>query len=208
MTLASSFALFFAMLVLAVIPGPGIMAVLARTGAAGFGHGASTTAGIVVGDFVFITIAVLGLAALSSWVGELFVVVKYCGAAYLIWLGISVLLSSRKAKGTEQQMPVIKTANHFASFLVGLVITLGNPKAILFYLSFLPAFMDLAALTFLDMLILYFIATLAVGGVMLGYAFMAHLARRKLQSVNSPACLRQGSSVMLIACGLYVAVRG
>ena len=95
MTLSTSIALFISMVVLALLPGPGILVVMARSVSAGLRHGVSATVGIVAGDFVFITLALLGLATLSSVLGELFIFIKYIGAAYLIWLGVSMFMRSK-----------------------------------------------------------------------------------------------------------------
>jgi threonine/homoserine/homoserine lactone efflux protein len=80
MTLTSSITLLGSMIFLALMPGPGILAVVGRTLAAGLRQGISTVAGIVAGDFVFITLALLGLAALSEFMVGLFAVVRYLDA--------------------------------------------------------------------------------------------------------------------------------
>ncbi|MBK1649645.1 LysE family translocator [Rhabdochromatium marinum] len=203
MNLTSSLALFGTMVILALIPGPGILAVVARTLAAGFRHGISTVVGIVVGDFVFITFALLGLTALSELMGNLFVIIKYAGAAYLIWLGGSLVFS--KHSGTQTRP--VHESNYLASFSAGLFITLGNPKAILFYLSFFPAFLDLSAVSELDALVIYAIATTAVGGVMLGYAYAAHRAKSTLGRLRGGPFLRYGSGALLMGSGVFVAAR-
>ena len=101
MTFASSISLFIAMFILAVIPGPGILIVVARSINAGFRHGISTSLGIVAGDFVYITLAIFGLTTLSASLGYFFIYVKYFGAAYLIFLGLSLLFArSKKSKGS------------------------------------------------------------------------------------------------------------
>ncbi|MGM0633395.1 MAG: LysE family translocator [Pseudomonadota bacterium] len=203
MNFTSSLALFGAMAVLALIPGPGIFAVVARTMASGLRHGFLVVAGVVAGDFVFITLALLGLVALAELMGGLFVVLKYLGAAYLVWLGLSLLFS----KGSRAQVSPMKAPSRAASFAAGLLTTLGNPKAILFYLSFFPAFMDLRQVTVQDAVIVYAIATVAIGGVMFGYAFAAHQARRSIGTAGGGRFLRAGSGVLLLGSGVFVATR-
>ena len=203
MTMTTSIILFFSMLVLALIPGPGVLIVTARSTTAGFRHGISTSIGVVAADFVFITFALLGLTALSSALGELFIVFKYIGAAYLIWLGLSLMIS----KSNRDSAKKIAEPKHGASFAAGFITTLSNPKAILFYLSFFPAFLDLASVTVFDAVLLYLITTVAIGGVMLGYAFLAHKAKSMYSGSNSSRVLKKGSGVLLIGSGLYVAAR-
>ncbi len=204
MTAASLLALFGSMVVLALIPGPGILTVIARTLAAGLRHGASTAAGIVAGDFVFISFALLGLAALAQAMGGLFVVLKYLGAAYLVWLGVSLVFS----KGTRAQVTPVSAPGYLASFAAGLLTTLGNPKAILFYFSFFPAFIDTTHVTARDAATLYGMAAVAVGGVMFGYAYLAYRAKSSLCMSHGGKILRYSSGALLVGSGVFVATRG
>ena len=192
------------MVALAIIPGPGILAVVARSSVGGFRHAISTTAGIVLGDFVFITFALLGLVALSEVLGHFFVMFKYVGAAYLIWLGLAIVLS-------KPDTDIVRTAyspSHLASFSAGLVITLSNPKAILFYVSFLPTFLNLSGLSIADAMALYLVATVAVGSVMLGYGYITCQAKTSYRALSKKPYLRFAAGAVLVVSGIYVAVRG
>ena len=174
MTLSNIVALFTTMLVLAAIPSISVLAVTARSASSGFVHGVFTTIGIVLGDIIFILIAVFGLSILAETMGNFFVLIKYLGGAYLIWLGISLWRS--KPLNTETESTI--ETSLLSSFLTGFFITLGDQKAILFYLGFFPAFLDLSTLSFADTSIIIMIAIMTVGGVKLCYAFMA--SRSKL----------------------------
>ncbi len=174
MTLSNIVALFTTMLVLAAIPSISVLAVTARSASSGFVHGVFTTIGIVLGDIIFILIAIFGLSILAESMGSFFVLIKYLGGTYLIWLGISLWRS--KPLNTETESAT--ETSLLSSFLTGLFITLGDQKAILFYLGFFPAFLDLSTLSFADTSIIIMIAIMTVGGVKLCYAFMA--SRSKL----------------------------
>jgi threonine/homoserine/homoserine lactone efflux protein len=202
-SISSTLYLFLSMIILALIPGPGVLVVTARTATAGFYHGISATMGILAGDFIFITLALIGLTALSVSLGDLFIYVKYVGAAYLIWLGLS-LLWSKNSTGKTVTTP---SPSHASSFTSGLVVTLSNPKAILFYVSFLPAFLDLSIASAVDAMILYIVATIAIGGVMLTYAYITHKTKTSLEGSRKGALIRYGSGVLLLGSGLYVAAR-
>ena len=156
----------------ALVPSVSVLAVSARSAALGFAHGVLTSVGIVVGDIVFILIAIYGLSVLADLMGSHFALVKYLGGAYLIWLGTVLWRSKPKADGVEGNS---KTSMP-SSFLTGLLITLADQKAILFYLGFFPAFIDLSAISLADTGIILIIATVAVGGPKLLYAFMAERA--------------------------------
>jgi len=203
MTLTAAIALFVSMIVLALIPGPGVIAVIARSTTVGLKHGVTTSLGIITGDFIFITFALLGLSTLATLLGELFILIKFIGAAYLIWLGFSLMFSKKKsAISTKTAAP-----KHSASFVVGLITTLANPKAILFYLSFFPAFIDLAALSAIDILFVYLIAALAIGGVMFAYAVIAFKAKAKVANSRQSQLLRIGSGSLLIGSGAMLALK-
>src|SRR3989304_6841041 len=127
----------------ALIPGVSVLAVSARSAAFGFAHGIFTSLGIVVGDIVFILIAIYGLSVLADLMGSHFALVKYLGGAYLIWLGTVLWRAKPKADGVEGNS---KTSMP-SSFPTGLLITLADEKAILFYLGFFPAFIDLSVIS-------------------------------------------------------------
>ena len=93
MTLISTLALAGAMFLLAVTPGPGVFATVARSLASGFGHAAVVVAGIVTGDLLFLLLAIFGLASFAELLGDFFLVVKIAGGLYLLWLGYRIWTS-------------------------------------------------------------------------------------------------------------------
>lgn len=202
MTFSGMAALFGAMVVLAFIPSVSVLAVSTRSAAYGFIHGVFTTMGIVVGDIFFILLAILGLAVLADAMGSLFVLVKYLGGAYLIWLGIQVWRSRSKAVKAEEMIE----PSLLSSFLAGLFITLGDQKAILFYLGFFPAFLDLSAISYFDTGIIIAIAIVAVGGVKLGYAYLAGRVGLLINPKANQAIHIAAGSVM-IAVGVYLVAK-
>lgn len=204
MTLISSFALFGAMIVLAAIPGPGTFAVMARAASGGMPHGVATSVGIVLGDYVFIALCLSGLAFVADAMGSAFVVIKYLGAAYLIWLGISLL----RARGSRAEIATGAKKSVTSSLLLGLTTTLGNPKAILFYLSFFPAFLPLGSITAIDTLIIFVTVTIAVVGVMLMYAWATVHTRKLLQNRRESRAFNILGGSVLIGSGLWMAARG
>lgn len=204
MTLIEMGALFVSMALLAAIPSTSVAAVSARSASHGFMHGALASGGILVGDLLFILVAMFGLAALTEALGDLFFLVRYLGGAYLIWLSI-LLWRSRRSRA---EFSGRGDASLWSSFMIGLLITLGDHKALLFYLGFLPAFIDLAALSPFDVAAVVLITIAAVGGVKLGYAFLASRASGFLgnnagRAMNTiAACLLFVAGVMVIGGGL------
>lgn len=199
MNLSSIFALFIAMVVLAAIPSLSVLTVSTRAATAGFIHGVFTAIGIVVGDIIFILLALGGLSVLATKLGGLFIIIKYLGGGYLIWLGINLC----RIVSTDVETDRIADASLFASFLAGLSLTLADQKAVLFYLAFFPAFIDLSQVSYLDTAIVIGVTFLAVGGVKLFYAFMADRARLMFDPrINKRMNILAG--VVTIAVGIFL----
>ena len=202
MSLSTTVALFSTMFVLAIIPGPSVFAVVARSAASGFSHGAVTAAGIVLGDFLFILFAILGLWTVAET--NAFFLVKYLGSAYLIYLGIVTW----RAKPNQQEIEGVKEFSWLSNFTCGLLITLSDPKAVLFYAGFLPAYLDLATISVTETGLVLLSATVAVGGAKLIYAYLANKARFLFSSTQIQASINVIASVVLIATGIFLVVKG
>lgn len=192
-------AFFGIMLVLAAMPSSSVLIVVARSATSGFLHGLLVALGIVTGDIIFILIAILGLSLLAETMGSMFVLIKYLGATYLIWIGISLVLSRSKAVKSGD----IVEESFTASFMSGLLFTLADQKAILFYLGLFPAFIDLASLTLPDIGVIVLIALVAVGGVKVLYAYMAI---RVVSLISSTAKQRMNivAGCLMISIGMLV----
>lgn len=203
MTIASMFSLFVALVVLAVIPGPGVFTVVARAMASGFLHGLVTVFGIVFGDYIFIVLSLYGLSALASTMGGFFTFVKYAGAMYLIWLGVKLLL----AKYSSVEVKPVIEFSFLSNFVAGLVTTLSNPKAILFYVSFFPAFINVQSVTIVEIWQLLLVATLAMGGVMAMYAYAASRASRIFKSSRAAKTLNVAAGTIMVGSGVLLATK-
>lgn len=190
------------MTLLALVPSVSVLAVTARSASSGFRHGVYVILGIITGDTIFIVLAIFGLHLLAEAMGGSFVFIKYLGGAYLIWLGIRMWRLRAGATTTQTQADTSATS----SFMTGLLITLGDQKAILFYLGFFPAFMDLKALTVLDALIVIIITAVAVGGVKLAYAYAASRAGA-LVGAKTGRTLNIIAACVMIVVGVLVMLR-
>ena len=124
-----------AILVFLALPGPGTFALLTSTAKGGFRAGAAATAGVIIGDQALLWLAVAGVAALLAAQPLLFKSVQYAGAAYLAWIGLRLVF----ARGGADS-PVRITTGHYAR--QAFMITVLNPKAIVFYMAFFPLFID------------------------------------------------------------------
>lgn len=124
-----------AILVFLALPGPGTFALLTATGKGGFRAGAAATAGLIVGDQILLWLAVAGVAALLATHPSVFQAVQYAGAAYLCWIGLRLL----RAKGGAGPIVPMHAGRYFRQ---AMLITVLNPKAIVFYMAFFPLFID------------------------------------------------------------------
>ena len=181
----SQFAFFtFAMVLLVAVisPGPAIAALVARIMARGTEGIAAFCAGLVLGDLIWLSCAMFGLAALAALFQPVFLIVKYCGAAYLLFLAWKLWRDSGAPVKAE---PV--RGQGFQLFGAALLLSLGNPKIMLFYLALMPTLIDLTRLTIADMAELAGIVALVVSVVLTGYVILAAHARRMF---TSPRALR------------------
>jgi threonine/homoserine/homoserine lactone efflux protein len=138
----STYALFIATcLVLLAIPGPAVLYVVSRSVDQGRRAGLASVAGICTGTIVHVTLATVGLSSLVLASRLAFDVVRYAGAAYLIYLGVRRLLTRRAEEGPHLRTP--RTVRDL--YTQGLVVNLLNPKTIVFIFAFVPQFVDLEA---------------------------------------------------------------
>jgi threonine/homoserine/homoserine lactone efflux protein len=198
MSVNSVLALLVAMAVLAAIPSVSVLAVMTRSVTFGLIHGLFTGMGIVTGDIIFILVAIGGLSLLVK-TGSLFFLIKYLGAAYLIFLGFRLC----RSRPQEMEIGKIRQSSLWSSYLTGLLITLADQKATLFYFGFFPAFLDMSKITYLDIVIIIAITVIAVGGVKLIYALMADRLRLLLRPHLAHRLNLLAGGVM-IAVGLFL----
>lgn len=126
-----------AILIFLALPGPGTFALLTSTAKGGMRGGLAATAGLILGDQILLWLAVAGVATLLASHPLAFHAVQMAGAAYLAWIGLRLLLAKPGGSGAG---PIRIESGHYAR--QALLITLLNPKAIVFYMAFFPLFID------------------------------------------------------------------
>jgi threonine/homoserine/homoserine lactone efflux protein len=203
MTVYSMLAFAGAMFLLAITPGPGVFATISRALASGFNNATFVVFGIVIGDIIFLLLAIFGLSAIASMLGDFFVIIKYLGGIYLLYLGYKILTS----KVHETNINAITELSWKKNFVSGLLITLSNPKVILFYLGFLPTFVNLQTLTAIDIVIVSSIVTVVLGGVMLTYAYSASSAKKLFKSKSSKRKMNIAAGSVMVAAGSILIIK-
>ena len=204
MTIYSAIGFSVAMFILAASPGPGVFATVARALASGLRPALAVICGIVLGDIIFLLFAAYGLSMVARVLGNLFFIVKICGGAYLIWLGIKIWFKNPEPVAGGQDPD---TRSQWGNFASGLVITLSNPKVILFYCGFLPTFLDLTTLTIIDLALVVAIITAVLGVVLGAYAYLASRARKMFTNKRSVRRLNRAAGGVMVAAGVAIAVR-
>ncbi len=191
--------------ILVAIPGPTVLLVISYA----LGHGRrsalGTVAGVALGDFTAMTASMLGLGALLATSAAVFTVLKWIGAAYLIYLGIK-LWRAPVAQARDDAMPV--EVGRTRMFLHAYAVTALNPKSIVFFVAFLPQFLDTVAPALPQMAIFEatFIVMAALNALL--YGLMASAARRTIRKPAVQRVVNRTGGSFLIGAGLLaVALR-
>ncbi|QUX96889.1 LysE family translocator [Marinomonas sp. CT5] len=204
MTLESGITFFLAIFIFGITPGPGIFAILARSISKGARASFSLCVGMVMSDIIYLVMACYGLATIASAWEEVFLVIRYVGAAYLIYLGWKMWVSPVSTASANDLQEV---NSEVASFIQGFMISASNPKVILFYVAFLPTFMDLTILSASDIVLASFLTFVAL---LLGLTLIsvgASQARRFMKSERSMKRLNRTAGGIMASAGAFLALK-
>lgn len=193
-----------ALLVAAASPGPGIAAIVARVLGRGLQGAFAFTAGIALGDVVWLSCAVLGLSAIAQTFGGVFLVIKYAGAAYLLYLAWKLWTAPVGVAEVTADQSDVKPVR---LFLGGLAVTMGNPKVMVFYLALLPNIIDMTRVSWLGWLELSAV-TLAVLALVFGsYTLLAARTRRLFSSPRAMRFVNRCTGAVMASAAAAVASR-
>lgn len=197
-TLIAFAAAFF---VFAASPGPDNMTIVARTVTHGAPSGIAYGLGTVAGILIFLTLAAFGLSLIAQEMGVAMTLLRYGGAAYLIWMGVKMWTAPAVV---PQLQPVSERRGLFSIFLTGFVLNLGNPKMPLFYVALLPNIVG-ASLT-VDHLAALAAVILCVEVVVIGgHVLLAVRARKLLRSERIVRRVNRVAGGVMIGSGVAVA---
>lgn len=195
----------------AASPGPGVIALVGHALRRGFAGSLAFALGMMVGDLVFLTLALSGLAVIAGTMGGLFLALKLIGAAWLIWLGVRAwrtpALPLADLAAQEADRPPRSARAPLLRWLAGCALILGNPKTMLFYLAVLPTVLDLHAVTLEGAALVALVAVAVNAAVLLTYAALAARARRLFASARAVRRLNRASGAALVGAGVAVAAR-
>jgi threonine/homoserine/homoserine lactone efflux protein len=204
MSIAGLATFSIAYLIAVATPGPGVAAVIARSLARGLQGVVPFVAGFLIGDLLWFAAAAGGLATLAHTARVAFVVVKYLGAAYLLYLSYRLWTSPAASLAPQASA---REQNAWQLFIGSLTLTLGNPKTMIFFLALLPSVIPLEHLKLAGYGEVA-VAIVAILPLTLGaYALVAARARRLLVSARAVRALNRSSGTIMAAAAVAVATR-
>lgn len=200
-SLTSLAAFATACFVLAIVPGPTVSAIVAQSLARGTKAGLAVLLGTQIANLTMIVVVAFGMQAIVAFMGWAFDWVKLIGAAYLIWIGISMLRSTGDTLGQGR----VKERTHTQLMMQGFFVLWSNPKALVFFGAFLPQFVDPTQPTLVQTVVLGLIFNLIAGLSDAGYAVLAGTARTAFTKERVRR-LSQVAGAILIGGGVWLAL--
>ena len=196
-------AFIVAITILTLTPGVDTALVIRNSSRGGFIDGATTSLGICSGLFVHATFSAIGISALLAQSAQLFAAVKMVGAAYLIWLGLSSLWALIKGQAAPAELTLVQQSlNVKRSLREGFLSNVLNPKTAVFYLAFLPQFIDPAGSAFGPSLLMAAIHFVIAMIWQCGLAGALDAAKGLLKSSRFMAWMEATTGVVLVALGV------
>lgn len=195
---------FITLFIFSITPGPGVFAILAKSLTEGAQPCIAMSVGMAVSDVVYLILACYGLAAIAEQWGELFTLIRIAGATYLVYLGWKLWRSRAEYIERENRLSAGKK---LAGFIQGFLISASNPKVILFYIAFLPSFIDLTALETRDIVL---VSILTFSGISLGLltiAASAAWAGQYFRSEKAMKGLNRVAGSIMMSAGIYLGMR-
>ena len=192
-----------AMAILFFTPGPVWVALVARGVSGGFHAAWPLAMGVVVGDIIWPLLAIFGVSLLIEVYADFLTLLRFSGAAILVWMGVRTIRNADKPRVADGRL---SASGMWAGFTAGLMVIIGNPKAILFYMGVLPNFFDINNVTGPDIAVICFISGLVpfAGNVL--FALSVDRIRRFLSSPESVRRTNLISGAALVVVGALIAV--
>ncbi|WP_137135862.1 LysE family translocator [Rhizobium sp. FKY42] len=203
MTLTSLVAYAGALFIAAAIPGPGMTAIVARALGSGFRPTFFMGLGLILGDLVYLTAVILGLAILAQNFTTPFLIIKYLGALYLCYIAWKLWAAGL----LRQDIQATRGATGMMAFLSGLLVTLGNPKTMLFYVALVPTLIPLQDVGLRDYAALVATTFIVLIAVLLPYILLASKARELLKKPRTLQALNRSAAGILAGTAAYIAAR-
>ena len=191
-----------ATLILLATPGPTILMVVSYALARGRTVALAVVAGVILGDLLAMTATLLGLGFILATSALAFTIMKWAGAAYLVWMGLRMINAAHHA---IEEIEDVAARSNFRAFRDSLVVTLLNPKSIGFFIAFVPQFVD-ASRPVTPQFTIMTITFVSLGGVnALAYALLAGQLRQYVKNARGMAWLQRVGGGVLIGLAIMTA---
>lgn len=209
MSLEAAITFFIAIFIFAITPGPGTFALLARALMSGAWSCLPMALGATISDIIYLILSTLGLSVIAENYGELFTAIRLVGAAYLLYLGYKMWTVKVDTNfKVDESSRGSKRKNWLSGFIQGFLISASNPKVILFYIAFLPTFIDLTALNNSDIVLLSALTFFALMSGLMLVSVGASSVRKYLKSESALKKLNRTAGSIMIGAGLFLVSRG
>ena len=179
-------------------------ALMARVMARGMNGVVAFIAGFIVGDLIWYVIAAAGLKAVAELLGPMFIVIKYVGAAYLLYLAYRIWYAPSDIEETAEAN---LSESQWRLFVGATAITLGNPNVIVFFMALLPTVVDLTELSLFGFIELGIAITIVLTIVLVAYALAAQGARSVITSAKVKGMVNQATGLVMVGAAMMVAMR-
>ncbi|PLY09576.1 MAG: LysE family translocator [Arcobacter sp.] len=202
MSLESSLTFFLAIFIFGITPGPGVFALLSRGMTLGSKECISLAFGMTISDVIYLIFACLGLATIAQNYALLFDFIRIIGAIYLVYLGYKMFIAPIKIETTDKS--IIHKKDFFLGFIQGFLISASNPKVILFYIAFLPTFLDIKSLTSYDIMLVSFLTIIALMLGLMSISMLASRTKKMLKSNKALKRLNYTAGSIMVAAGSFL----
>lgn len=203
MTIAGLVAYSSALALAAAIPGPQVFALVAQAVQRGLRQATWMTLGMVFGDLVYLSLVLAGLALLAETVSWALIAIKWAGVAYLVWLAVQCWVAPvEPSEPADEDGPSIQHV-----FVSGFLVTMGNPKSILFYISLMPTLIEIQSLRLMDAVALLLITGIILSLVQFVFVLAAVRTRRLFRSRRGLRTLNRSAAVCMGGAAAAIAFR-
>ena len=203
MTLSALLVFALALVIAAGTPGPSIAALVARVLTNGFRDVLPFLAAMWLGEALWLTCAVAGLAVIARSFGMVFIVLKFVGVAYLLFLAWKMWRAPADVQGSD--LP--SGQSPWRMFVAGLLVTLSNPKIMMFYLALLPTIIDLSRIGTVAWFELTLTMLIVLMAVDFGWALLATRARKLLNTRRAVKFTNRASATVMAGVAAAIATR-
>jgi len=201
MSIESMITFYFAIFIFSITPGPGVFALISNSLSNDIKTSYALAFGMSISDVVYLVLAFFGLVALTQNYASVFEFIRIAGGIYLIYLGYKIWTS--KIETNIKNEKLTKTS-YAGNFFKGFLISASNPKVIIFYIAFLPTFVDLSILDTSDLIVISIITLFALMNGLLFISYSAYRARKVLTTKKSVTILNRTAGSIMGLAGAYL----